>query len=228
VAELDDITKLGALDEAIRAEERASERATQRLADENAGVAQAAAHTDDLAGKQRAARDEERSLESRLDRYTRQLAAALRSLETGVGNPEVSERQRVSTLELIDEVETGILECIENQEHLTELHAAAVEEHAALAQHCDAAAKEVMTELAERAGRLAALREDRVPALAALAPDLRRRYDALRAKKGAAVTTVDSQNCCTKCRMLAPTQQLSEVRRGRLEQCRGCGRWLTS
>lgn len=228
MAELDDITKLGALDEAIRAEERASARAKQRLADEEAALAKGAGLVADLANQQRTTRDEERGLESRLDRYGRQLAAALRSLETGVGNPEVSERQRVSTLELIDEVETGILECIEKQEHLAELHASAVEEHAGLTTQRDAVASEVTTELAERAGRLGTLREDRVPALAALEVDTRRRYDALMAKKGAAVTTVDSQNCCTKCRMLAPTQQLSEVRRGRLEQCRGCGRWLTS
>lgn len=227
MAELDDITRLGALDEAIRAEERAVERAEQRLADEHAAVKQAEEAVAALESQQRAARAEERAIEARLAQYGKQLQAALRSLETGVGNPEVSERQRVNTLELIDTAETEILEGIEHQEHLAAQHQAAstaVEE--ARAQR-DAIEEKVQAELIERKGRLEGLRAERGPAAEALTPELLRRYEALRKKKGSAVTTVDNQGCCTKCRMLTASQQLADVRAGRLETCRGCARWIT-
>ncbi|TNE91214.1 MAG: hypothetical protein EP330_06100 [Deltaproteobacteria bacterium] len=227
MAELDDITRLGALDEAIRAEERAVERANQRLADEEAAVKRAEGVVSDLESQQRASRAAERALEAKLSQYGKQLQAALRSLETGIGNPEVAESQRQKTLALIDDAETEVLENIEHQEHLAAQHqVASTEAEEARAQR-DAMSEKVGAELTERNGRLDQLRSERVPAVEALTGDLLGRYDALRAKKGSAVTTVDDQRCCTKCRMLAAAQQLSDIRKGRLETCRGCGRWIT-
>jgi len=59
-----------------------------------------------------------------------------------------------------------------------------------------------------------------------LPADLRQRYDMLRAgkKKVAVARLVDGS--CQGCQMTVPVQQVADLKRGLIEPCRGCGRFL--
>ena len=83
-------------------------------------------------------------------------------------------------------------------------------------------------EIAERSTRVHGLRAQRQPLVEGLYKDIRERYDILLQRKGSAVAALDGDRCCTRCRIRAAAQQLTEIERGRLQTCRGCGRWLTA
>ena len=191
MSDLDDLTQIGAADDAIRAEQRAVARARQRLADADAAVAAIEAHLAAILTEQQELRAREAELENRLARYGKQLDAALKSLETGLGDPEVSERQRVACVGLIDEVETGILECIEEQEQAQERHRATSKELDQTSESTEATRQDVEREIAERSTRVHGLRAERQPLVDGLYKDIRERYDILLQRKGSAVAALD-------------------------------------
>ncbi len=86
----------------------------------------------------------------------------------------------------------------------------------------------------QEAGRIAeqarVLSAQRTEAQAAVPPDLRKRYEAIRANKGGiGIVKVEDANACGGCKMGLPSSLVKRIQEGRgLETCENCGRILWS
>jgi predicted nucleic acid-binding Zn-ribbon protein len=188
------------------------------LATATSGVAEAQALVD-------ANRADERAAQRRLDELKQKHASAIRILETGAGDAAAAERQLENCERLIDETETAMLEVLEAQDHVKGTLAAAQERRATAEATAGRARTEVPPKVEELTAAIADL-GGRVDAeLAALPADIRKRYQALRAAGKWPVAHVKDGSCAA-CRMTVPPQKVTEVKKGRLEECNGCKRWL--
>lgn len=120
-------------------------------------------------------------------------------------------------LALMDELEGVRAREAETRQTLTEAEAALRARRADYKQKAE--------QMQAQARELAAQRKQ---ALAAVAPDLLRRYESLRAAKGGvAIAPLEDNNACGGCKMGLPSQLVHRVRVGTtLEFCDNCGRIL--
>ena len=172
------------------------------------------------------ARAREGALIRKLDAYRSRKAGALRVLETGAGDPSAAERQIEQCDAIVDESETELLYVMEE---LDTLRAALEDAEKALAQ-AGVARAEVDRESPGRVAALesehASLQARRDALFAGLPHDLQQRYPLVRKRRRTAVAHVQKDNSCAGCRMQVGLQQVADIKRGLLENCRGCGRWL--
>lgn len=172
------------------------------------------------------ARSREGALIRKLDMYRSQKAGAVRVLETGAGNPAAAERQIEQCDAIVDESETELLYVMEE---LDTLRAALDDAERSLAQAGVArgdADREAPGRIAALEAEQAAVQARRDALFAGLPHDLQQRYPLVRKRRRTAVARVQKDNSCSGCRMQVGLQQVADIKRGLLEACRGCGRWL--
>lgn len=210
--------EIRATDAALREADRSLDEAREQLILKEKALA---ALTDERAAQ----RAEEHRLEREMHRYRDRRASALRVLEGGGGDPEAAARQLAQVDEILDRHETELLQLLEAADALNERLARA---EAALAVARDELAR-LEAEHPERTAELRARRDELVRAreqeLAAVDPALKARYEMLVARKGTAVARVE-RGACSACRQVVQQQHLTDLARGLVEPCRGCGRWL--
>lgn len=198
---------------AARLEQRKTEADKARAAYEQARAALEANRT------------EERTANRRIEELRSSREAALRVLNTGVGNAEAAQRQLERCDALIDEAETGALELLEQQDTLAAAAAAAERAEAT----ATAALRDDERTAPEQSGALErehdALTAQRAEAAAALNSELRPRYEGFRERGRYAVSKV-SGGSCVACSMAVQAQMLADLRNDKLVTCHGCHRWL--
>ncbi|MEN0062970.1 MAG: hypothetical protein AAGA48_12525 [Myxococcota bacterium] len=157
--------------------------------------------------------------------FQQRMASAIKIMEMGAGDPDAAERQRTKCAALIDEAETEMLELMEAAD---EAEASRVAAQTAQAE-AEATRVTAESEVPDHTQRLEAEIQDllakRPGLLAELPSDHRGRYEAFRARNKWAVARIE-RNACTACRMEVRPQHLTDLRKGRMEPCRGCHRWL--
>lgn len=209
----------------------------ERLGKELINARSAVADTERVEREAMAARDrvqadllsataEERALHRQLDDYRAKQQSATRILETGAGSPDAAQRQLVQCSAILDDLETKLLEMFERQDGLRASLAAAETELAKAGSERSRVANETPGVLARLEAEERAALPKRTAVANELSPEVRQRYDMLRAgkKKVAVARLVDGS--CTGCQMTVPAQHISDLRRGLMEPCRGCGRFL--
>jgi len=172
-----------------------------------------------------ASRDEERRLNREVHAFTGRKAAAERALDLGTGSAAAAIRQLDQCTAAIDDLETQLLELLEDQDELGETLAAA---ERALGQ-CEARLTEVGASsdarLEELEGQLAALDAEREVHLAQLPVEEQKRYRLVIDHKGSAFTRIDG-GACKRCYTVLGPQRELEVKRGRVITCPRCARWI--
>ncbi len=167
----------------------------------------------------------ERSNERKLKEYETFVMRANRALATGAGDPDAAEHQRVSCIAIIDGLETDQLELMDLRETL-EVALAQREAELVIAEKvvvdtAAACAPEVKTQTA----RLMASKGDAIHLRSQLHKVELVRYDALMARNRRPVSIL-KKDTCKACNRVQVPRAMQELKRGRLVQCAGCGRWL--
>lgn len=170
-------------------------------------------------------RADERAEQRHLEELRASRASALRVLTTGVGNPEAAQRQLERCDALIDQVETRMLEILELQDALVaDVHRAT--ESLDRAETAGRTADDTVPRaVAELDAAVADLDGQRPALLDALPRDVRARYESFRGRGRHAVAHVRN-GACEECRMEVQSQHMADLKRGRMEPCHGCHRWL--
>ncbi|TVQ93858.1 MAG: hypothetical protein EA397_03655 [Deltaproteobacteria bacterium] len=224
--DIDLIRDLGQLDDKLDSLSRAHARESAREPEARQALAHATAEASETAKALAGLREAERSASREVTLYQKRRAAATRALEQGLGDPEAAQRQVEQCAQIIDEFETRQLELLEAietaQQTLAERQRVQSEAEQALGQHI-VEAGEALAAIEAQRGRLQPQRDR---AHEALPKDLGLRYDLVRSKKGSAVAALQDDDSCSTCRLRAPMAEASEIRRGLLKSCRGCGRYL--
>lgn len=213
-------------DEAIRKLKRRSENATTSVKDATSTLHQMAKALADQEAKCAASAEEERELARRIEQYERQRDRAMKILESGMGDPEAAERQRIGSIELLDTAETEMLELMDRiegeQVELAKAQQVRDAAESALEEH--KAAEPVIH--AEDAAQIEVHLGERTTHAAKLPDEILDRYERISKRKRTAVSMLDG-GACSACLICPAQQQLSNIKSGRfLEECRGCQRWL--
>lgn len=223
--ELEHLARADRCDREIRDTDRALAEADEALALARDRVAEAEKTLAALAEERAAQKAQERHFERELHLYQERRASALRALEGGGGDPEAAARQLQQCEQILDRTETELLHLLEEADTLV---ARCGQAETALEQARDEL-KRLEGEHPVRVAELRARREEAVRAreeeLDAVDPQVRTRYETLRERKGTAVARVEG-NACSACRHTVQPQHLADLRRGLMEPCRSCGRWL--
>jgi len=223
--DLEQLARLSDLDVALTRAEAALKEARASVASAEAALAAAVSERDEVRAEFTTAKQTEREANRRLAQYHTRLQRAEKVLETGVGDPAAAERQRVQCLEIIDGIETEVLEALEVQEDI-QPRLDAANERVAAAERAVVEARqsgpERVASLVDEIGELRVAHDD---IHGTLDREIRGRYDLLRSRKPPAVARIRN-DACAMCMYTVPKQATIEMRRGRLVTCRGCGRWL--
>lgn len=223
--DLERIVAIDRLDRSSDQARRARAAAHQSQAD---AVAALAAAGDALAAAEAALeanRGAERALSRRLTDARQAQSRALRVLETGVGDPEAAQRQHDRSGALIDELETDMLEILEQQDTLVGARDAASQHQAATRQALAEAEAAVPPAEAAAEAVLTADASARAPLWSALPAELQQRYDDQRAKRRWAVARI-REKACNACNTVVQQQHVADLKRGLIRPCMGCGRFI--
>jgi predicted nucleic acid-binding Zn-ribbon protein len=224
-ADLEQLARLSDLDMALTRAKTVLKAARASVGSAEDALRASAADRDEVQAEFNAAKQAERDANRRLAQYQNRLGRALKVLETGVGNPEAAERQRVQCLEIIDRIETEILEAMEVQEEIQPRLDAAIASVNAAEQALAKARETSPARIATVTEEIRELRTAHDAIHITLDREVQGRYDLLRARKPPAVARIH-HNACKLCMFTVPKQATIEMKRGRLMTCRGCGRWL--
>jgi predicted nucleic acid-binding Zn-ribbon protein len=150
---------------------------------------------------------------------------ANRALATGAGDPDAAEHQRVSCIAIIDGLETDQLELMELRETLEAALSAREAELVTAEEEVVAAAAACPPEVKIQTARLMAAKGDAIHLRSKLHKVELVRYDALMARNRRPVSIL-KKDTCKACNRVQVPRAMQELKRGRLVQCAGCGRWL--
>ncbi len=223
-----DLLQLSAADaeeRALKACDRAIVVANERLEGAKKALTLAEVAETTTAAALAALRDAERQLQREIEGYRANRLAAVRMLESGVGNADAAERQRQRSEALIDEAETRQIENLEAQDPARAAYQRAAMALDAARKLLAVSAAEVPEEVARQTAAHALHLVGRDAALVPLDPQTRQRYLLLVQRKGTAVAAIRKE-CCASCQITVYQQHLTDIRRGLIEPCKGCGRWL--
>jgi predicted nucleic acid-binding Zn-ribbon protein len=223
-ADLEHLSAADTEERKIKAADRAITGAEERLASGRAAVVKAEEELVAARGALEALVAVERTLGREIEDYRHNEAAAIRILESGAGG-DAAERQLSKSRELLDHAETKMLENLEAQDptkagltHAKDRLEAAKKATTALEGTVPA---EIARARAERATALAA----RDAALEPLDRETKSRYLLLVERKGTAVARIRGDSC-SACNIAVFQSHTSDLLRGLIVPCRGCGRWL--
>jgi predicted nucleic acid-binding Zn-ribbon protein len=169
---------------------------------------------------------EERTQQRRLDELGASRKAALRVLETGVGNADAAQRQLERCDQLIDESESAMLEVLEAQDGAQRALAQATEQLERAQKELAQGQARLPSVITRAEGEVATLRAERETWYQKLPGELRSRYDGFRARGRYAVARIKSGGC-EACGYSVQPQMLLDLQRGRLVVCHGCHRWFS-
>ncbi len=219
------LERLDTLDRDIASRKTEIAKLAQHLADAEAG-ATAAASAHEAAAAAVTENDKAQKANNRRTReYEQRRDSAIRILEMGSGDPDAAQRQQESCEALIDDAETEMLELMEQADLMKAALSAAETAKRDAEATLEAAREEVPVKTAALEAEIADLEAKRPPVLAELPADIRSRYEAWRARNKWAVARIE-RNACKACRIEIRSQHLTDLRKGRMEPCRGCHRWL--
>ncbi len=200
---------------ALRDDRRAREQA---LSDAEAHLAQIKADAQSL-------RTAELTAQRDLERARTYQTRARRALEGGLGDADAAQRQLDQTTVQIDDLETQLLEHMESGDAMVERRASAEsaigDAKAHLAELLERYDGELAAYIAEEAQQAAEVRSIAL----LLPPELRGRYEDLRARRQWAVAVV-REGACNACNKVVTQQHISDLRRGLMKACMGCHRFL--
>lgn len=223
--DLERLAELCDVDHAILLDRAALAKAKAAVSAGEAAVAAAEKARDTVQAEMDRAKDLERTTHRRLEQYRKRAARAEEVLETGMGDLFAAEKQLAQCTDIIDTLETEVLEALEVEEEIQVRLDAASEKVAAAEGVLARAREESPGQVADLQGSLATRLAEREALAAPLAHELISRYELLRGRKPPAVAKI-SGGACSKCMYTFPQQKLIELRRGEFVVCRGCGRWL--
>lgn len=189
-------------------------------------VAEAEAARDAVRAEEQQIKDRERATHRELEQYRRRLDRAIKALETAMGDPAAAERQRVQCLEIIDRLETDMLEIFEELEEIEPRVKAAQ----TVVAEAEAVLERTRAEAPDRIGaaqtQVDELQATRDAEYGPLPRELKGRYDLLLGRKPPPVSRI-VQGACRKCHHSVPQQALIDIATNdKILQCRGCGRWI--
>ncbi len=165
------------------------------------------------------------TLERRITELEQRRCSTLRALDAGLAEPTVAEEQIRAIAALLDTLETELLERMEAQPALEEALAEADGRAREAASFLDAQRAAHGPKMDELRKRREALLPERRATLEQLDPHLAQRYEALLARKDRAVAPIEN-GACSCCQMVVRQQIVTDLKRGRIHTCGGCGRWL--
>ncbi len=167
----------------------------------------------------------ERANQRKLKEYETFVMRANRALETGAGDADAAEHQRVSCIAIIDGLETDQLELMELRETLEATLAQRQAELVAAEEVVVEAAAACAPEVKVQTARLMAAKGDAIHLRSKLHKVELLRYDALMDRNRRPVSIL-KKDTCKSCNRVQVPRAMQEIKRGRLVQCAGCGRWL--
>ena len=219
------LAEVDRLDRELRRVGRAADAARKEISDHEQGVVEAQAHLATLEAARKASKTSLHQAERRAKRYRDRRASANKVLQSGVGDFSAAERQLTECARILDEVETVILEQMEQLEDLDAQIVAAgqaiVDAEAALADK----QRTIPPQLEQLGSERGDLQGARDAVFDELDREFQTRYDRLVARKKFAVGHI-IKDACSACQRVLPPQQKTDLKRGRIEACRGCHRWL--
>lgn len=219
------LDRLDGIDRAIASRKTEIEALATRLRDAHAAAEAASNDQDAKTADVEANTTAQRENTKKTREFQQRRASGVRILEMGSGDPDAAERQIAKCDELIDDAETEMLELLEQADDAQ----AALTAAQAAKGDADAALATAQTDVPQRTKVLEAEIEDlvaqRAPVLGELPHDIASRYEHFRSRNKWAVSRIE-RNACKACRIEVRPQHLSDLRKGRLEPCRGCHRWL--
>jgi hypothetical protein len=167
----------------------------------------------------------QRELQRTIEQYENRRTSAQRVLETGAGDADAAQRQLDGVAAQLDALETELLERMEQQESDTAARVAARAEQADADAFLEAEEVQNPIGIAGLRAKFDAVLPLRRAALDALDAHIVDRYETLVARKGRAVAEVRAGSCGA-CQMVVRQQHIADLRRGLVQTCGGCGRWL--
>lgn len=224
----DDLVLLAEVDRQDRVVDRIrkdKQAADASVTDGRAAVKAAEAELERLKGELAASNQQLREHQRSIETYEARRTSAQRVLEGGGGDPEAAQRQLDAVADILDDLETKVLEGMERAEALAEAIQAAetaIEEAKAAKQHAE---DEHPRTIAALKAEYATAKAARDKAFGELDRATQSKYEAVRQRKGRAVATIENESC-KACRRVVQPKHLADLQRGLIEPCRGCGRWL--
>ncbi len=170
---------------------------------------------------------QEREANRKIERYTKRGQKAQKAIDTGTATDFGMALEQVSACtKLIDEVETELLQTMDELENTAEITASKRQAEAQLSaqlEHATGARDERKPSLKVEFDAATAERDG---GREGIWRDLLTRYDRLRAKKVMVFADIVSGQC-TGCYITVPSEQVSAHRRAvEVGVCRSCGRFL--
>jgi predicted nucleic acid-binding Zn-ribbon protein len=222
--DFDAILALDAADRALAAVESEASALDASLSRAHRAESAAAAKIAEIEAALTGNEAAQRALEADIRGHAERRRSATRALEAALGDPDVAERQIAAARAAVAEIEDRQIELLEAGESLTGQR--------------DAARRALADARLDRDRRVAAATDQRADldvrrkaataagsaARGLLPRDLLGRYDMLRSKGFAVARIVD--HACGACQGHVQAQHVAELRKGRLDPCRGCGRFL--
>ena len=219
------LKQVGELDAALVERQKIIDRQRALLDELQGQLDSAATHQQAVETTIKTNRQREHKLNRDMAQFDSRRKSALRVLEGAGGDPEAAQRQLEQCMSLIDDIETELLELLEEQDdHQQELVLAkkAVED---AEQKLADTHKSAATIIAANENEAEQLTTERQDAYLTLDKDIKARYTLLVKKKRYAVAPIKDKTC-SACNRVIPAQQISDIKRGIILPCRNCGRWL--
>lgn len=208
----------------LLSEWRGLHEAKKKLAEE---VEAAAAKTADSTAARDAIAADEKQLNRKLESYQKRLARAKKSIDTGTASDfRLAQAQVEQCTAIIDEVETELLEVMEQLEDAQELEKRAQNGEAHLRHRLEAAEKKHDERLPTLKPEFEGATSVRDAAREGLWRDSLSRYDMLRKKKLAVFAYGDGATCSGCHSGMDGTRYSTLHRDVELVTCRHCGRFL--
>lgn len=172
-------------------------------------------------------RGEERKKTRELEDYQQRKASTQRMLDTGSSpNYAASERQLAQTIEIIDGLETSLLELMEKREAAEKEQKALSKERIQATEAREKAQKAKVDREPSLRAEMAEVLPRREAAWKVMGNDYRGNYEELRRKKRQALVNV-VEDLCQSCSMVVPPQWIVETRMLRaVHTCPGCHGFL--
>ena len=224
-SELSNLLRLSELDTVL------SKLARTVVATERAIVKQSS-HLDDLERqitasqkKETLLHEAEQSYNRKMRRYQSMIETGNTALERGLGDAASALKQVEQCSTILDELENQLLELFEQQETLATTLVTTTQASAQAKQEFPALQEQTKLQLTELATQQQLHATERKRVRATMNIEFLERYDLMRSRKGSPVAHIQN-NACQICNQTVAQQQIHELRRERLEICRGCSRWL--
>ena len=198
-----------------------------RVRQTTAEVSEAKAALAEIEAAVAAVQEEERTLNRRMEEYILRRDRTRGLIDAGkVSDFITASRQLDQCEQIVDELETEVLDRMERREELEGKSAAAGARLAAGRAADTEARQPYHQEAPTLKSRIETLTAQRVPLLGRLNPDYRRQYSDLRGRGKLALCNI-TDAACSACHETPPPQVIIEVGAGtRIHSCRGCQRFF--